>query len=91
MKKVLAYTLANLILLTLTTLFVGSILTVAFCVILGIITFIMWAPPNVWPSIWIWFIIRLSVGMGFVVAIFFALSKEGREVVDDFVKDGFKL
>ena len=89
MKKVLAYTLSNLILLTLTTLFVGSILTVALYSMLGLITFIVWAPPLIWPSIW--FIIRLSVSIGFVVAIFFVLSKEGREVVDDFVKDGFKL
>ena len=89
MKKILAYTLANLISLTLVTLLVGGVLFVVFYVMLGVMTFIMWAPPAIWPSVW--FMIRLAVSIGFVIGLFFISSKEGQESIEDFVKDGFKL
>jgi hypothetical protein len=89
MKKILAYAFANLISLTLATLLVGGILTVAFYGMLAIVTFVMWAPPSVWPSIW--FIIRLATSVGFVIGLFFLFSKEGQETVEGFMEDGFKL
>jgi hypothetical protein len=89
MKKVLAYTLANLAFLTLMTLVIGGILTVAFYGMLAIVTFVMWAPPLIWPSIW--FIIRLATSVGFVIGLFIIFSKEGQETVEGFIEDGFKL
>jgi hypothetical protein len=81
MKKILAY----LVLMAMTTLLVGGVVFFLFWLMIGAVTFAVWSLPTAIPSVW--FAIRLSLVVGFIVSILFALSKEGSEVVEDFVKD----
>lgn len=80
MKKILAY----LVLMAMTTLLVGGVVFFLFWLMIGAVTFAVWSLPTVIPSVW--FAIRISLVVGFIVSILFAFSKEGRETVEDFMK-----
>lgn len=81
MKTVIAYLAAA----GLMTALAGLIVFFVFWVLIGLIAFVTWTLPAVFPSVW--FVVRISLAIGIVTSIFFVLSKEGKEVVDDFVKD----
>ena len=86
MKKIFAY----LVLMAMTTLLVGGVVFFLFWLMTGAVAFAAgWYLPATIPSVW--FTIRLSLVVGFIVSIFFTLSKEGSEVIDEFVKDRYKL
>jgi hypothetical protein len=89
MKKVLAYGAGCLVGMLLVTLVVASVVFFLFWMVIGIVSFVTWSLPLVIPSVW--FAIRLSISIGWVVSIFFVFSKEGLEAVKDFAEDVFKL
>lgn len=89
MKKILEYTLANLISISFVTLIVGIICFILFWLFIGAISFVAWTLPAVWPDIWL--VTRACLTIGFIISLFFVLSKEGRSAADDFVKDEYKL
>jgi hypothetical protein len=67
------------------------IIAIAFIFIIyamvGMIAFVTWSAPaalHFWPSA------RLGIALGVVVGIAFALSKEGKAVVDDAARDLLK-
>jgi hypothetical protein len=89
MKKVLAYGVGYLAGMTVMTLIVAPVVFCLFWMVIGIGSFVTWSLPAVVPSVWL--VIRLSISIGWVVSIFFLLSKEGNEAVKDFAEDVFKL
>jgi hypothetical protein len=89
MKKVLAYGAGCLVGMLLVTLVVASVVFFLFWMVIGIGSFVTWSLPVAIPSVW--FAIRLSISIGWVVSIFFVFSKEGLEAVKDFAEDVFKL
>jgi hypothetical protein len=89
MKKVFAYGVGYLAGMMLVTLVVASVVFCLFWMLIGIASFVTWSIPVAIPSVW--FAIRLSISIGWVVAIFFVLSKEGLEAVKEFAEDAFKL
>jgi hypothetical protein len=89
MKKVLAYGAGCLAGMLLVTLVVAAVVFCLFWMVIGIGSFVTWSLPVAVPSIWL--AVRLSISIGWIVSIFFLLSKEGNEAVKDFVEDVFKL
>jgi hypothetical protein len=89
MKKVLKYVAGYLTAAIIMTLVVAAVVFCLFWMLIGIISFINWSLPVTIPSVW--FAIRLSTSIGWVVAIFFIFSKEGQEAAKEFTKDVFKL
>jgi hypothetical protein len=89
MKNVLKYGVAYIVGMLLVTPIVAAAAFSLFWVVIGIVSFVTWSLPLVIPSVW--FSIRLSISIGWVVSIFFLLSKEGNEAVKDFAEDVFKL
>jgi hypothetical protein len=89
MKKVLAYGAGCLVGMLLVTLVAAPVVFCLFWMVIGIGSFVTWSLPAAVPSVWL--AIRLSISIGWVVSIFFLLSKEGNEAVKDFAEDVFKL
>jgi len=89
MKKVFAYGVGYLAGMMLVTLVVAAVVFCLFWMLIGIASFVTWSIPVAIPSVW--FAIRLSISIGWVVAIFSVLSKEGLEAVKEFAEDAFKL
>jgi hypothetical protein len=89
MKKILAYGVAYLVGMLLITSIVAVAVFSLFWVVIGIVSFVVWSLPVAIPSVWL--AIRLSISIGWVVSIFFLLSKEGKEAVKELAEDMFEI
>lgn len=89
MRKILSWTFAHFMAGLYITLIVSAGLFVMFWMVIGLITFVSWSFPPVIPAIW--FVIRLCLAIGIVTALLIVFSEEGKDVVNDFLKDGYKL
>jgi hypothetical protein len=86
MKKAFAYTVGYLAAFSVMTILVGAAAFIAFYFIaIGLVSFIVWSLPIIWPSVW--FVLRLSIVCGFIVGLLFVVSKEGREYANKIAKD----
>jgi hypothetical protein len=69
-----------------TFIFAAAAIVIIYAMV-GMIAFITWSAPA---TLHFWLIARLGIAAGVVVSIAFALSKEGKAVVDDAARDLLK-
>jgi hypothetical protein len=86
----LTYVAAYLFAIIMTTLFVGVFLLGLFYMLFGVISFITWSNVLL-VNIELLFLVRLCLSVGFIIGLGFALSKEGKEFVDELIQNGINL